>query len=169
MPEKKKKSMVTRRRGPHKNTDSSTGEAKAFQAVEEGLIKLSVNGETHELYIEPQWTLAEVLRDKLKLTGTKVACNEGTCGACTVLADGKPILSCITLAIECEGKHVETIEGLVEDEQLYPIVEAFIEHHGIQCGFCTPGQIMSTKALLARNPSPTPEDVKEALSGNMCI
>lgn len=138
-------------------------------ATEEGLIRLTVNGETHELNIEPEWTLADVLREKLKLTGTKVACNEGTCGACTVLIDGRPILSCMTLAIECEGKQVETIEELAEGEQLHPIMEAFIEHHGVQCGFCTPGQIMSTKALLERNQNPTEEEVKEALSGNLCI
>lgn len=199
MPEEKKESGEISRREFLKDTDSVIGEVKVtiyvcpycsaefdmldaikahieaehamegLLATEEGLIRLTVNGETHELKLEPQWTLADVLREKLKLTGTKVACNEGTCGACTVLIDGKPTLSCMTLAIECEGKQIETIEGLAEEGQLHPIVEAFIEHHGVQCGFCTPGQIMSTKALLERNQNPTEEDVREALSGNLCI
>jgi len=167
--EEKKKSGETRRRRLHKNTGSTNVEVKVLPAAEERLIKLSVNGQTHKLNVEPQWTLAEVLREKLTLTGTKVACNEGTCGACTALMDGMPILSCMTLAIECDGKRVETIEGLAENKRSHPIIEAFIEHHGIQCGFCSPGQIMSAKALLERNPSPTEDDVKEALSGNLCI
>lgn len=169
MLEEKKKFGETRRRRLHKNTGSTNVEVKVLPAAEERLVKLSVNGQTHKLNVEPQWTLAEVLREKLTLTGTKVACNEGTCGACTVLMDGKPILSCMTLAIECDGKRVETIEGLAENKRSHPIIEAFIEHHGIQCGFCSPGQIMSAKALLERNPSPTEDDVKEALSGNLCI
>ena len=131
--------------------------------------RLTVNGTPYEMHLEPQWTLAEVLRDKLGLTGTKVACDEGSCGACTVLVDGRPTLSCMTLAAECDGKNVLTIEGLEADGELHPLQQAFIEHHGLQCGFCAPGMIMSAKALLDENPAPTAEDVKEALSGNLCI
>ena len=135
----------------------------------EGKTRLTVNGKSYELRIEPQWTLAEVLRNDLGLIGTKVACDEGVCGACTVLVDGRPTLSCTTLAIECDGKSILTIEGLEKDGELHPLQQAFVEHHGLQCGFCTPGMIMSAKALLDENPSPTEENVKEALSGNLCI
>jgi aerobic-type carbon monoxide dehydrogenase small subunit (CoxS/CutS family) len=135
----------------------------------EGKIKLAVNGNLYELSIEPQRTLAEVLREELGLTGVKVACDEGACGACTVLVDGRPTLSCMALAIECEGKSILTIEGMEKDGELHPLQQAFIEHHGLQCGFCTPGMIMSAKALLDENPDPAAQDVKEALSGNMCI
>jgi len=135
----------------------------------EGKTRLTVNGKSHELRIEPEHTLAEVLRNELGLTGTKVACDEGACGACTVLVDGRPTLSCMTLAIECDGKSILTIEGLEKDDELHPLQQAFVEHHGLQCGFCTPGMIMSAKALLDENPNPTEEDVKEALSGNLCI
>ena len=136
--------------------------------VVEEVTKLTVNEHIHELKIEPQWTLAYVLRDKLGLTGTKVACDMGPCGCCTVLIDGKPILSCITLAIECEGKSILTIEGLQNEGQLDPIQESFIEYDAMQCGFCTPGMIMSAKALLDENPEPTVDEIKEGLSGVLC-
>ncbi|MEM4382394.1 MAG: (2Fe-2S)-binding protein [Candidatus Caldarchaeum sp.] len=131
-------------------------------------IQLIVNGETHEVLVEPRRTLLDALRKDLGLTGAKKACDEGTCGACTVLVDGKPIYACMALAIECDGKSIETIEGLARNGQLHPIQQAFIEEDALQCGFCTPGQIMSVKALLDENPKPTLEDVKRAVSGNLC-
>jgi aerobic-type carbon monoxide dehydrogenase small subunit (CoxS/CutS family) len=131
-------------------------------------ITLIVNGQAHELLVEPRRTLLDALRKDLGLTGAKKACDEGTCGACTVLLNGKPIYACMALAIECEGRAIETIEGLARDGKLHPIQQAFIEEDALQCGFCTPGQIMAVKALLDANPSPTLEDVKRALSGNLC-
>ncbi len=131
-------------------------------------ITLIVNGETREVLVEPRRTLLDALRKDLGLTGAKKACDEGTCGACTVLLDGKPIYACMALALECEGRAIETIEGLARNGKLHPIQQAFIEEDALQCGFCTPGQIMSVKALLNENPKPTLEDVKRALSGNLC-
>lgn len=140
-------------------------------------IKLKVNGETFELDIGsrpyeviPSETLAETLRERLGLTGTKVACNHGACGSCTVLVDGKAILSCTTLTVECDGKSISTIEGLEEPKsgKLHPLQQAFIDNTAFQCGFCTPGIIMSAKGLLDENPSPTEQDVKQALAGNYC-
>lgn len=132
------------------------------------VVKFTLNGEVRELQVEPQWTLSYVLRDKLGLTGTKLVCDEGSCGACTVLIDGEPILSCMTLASTIEGKNILTIEGLADGNKLHPIQEAFLEEHGLQCGYCTPGFIMTTKALLDKNPHPTVPEIKEALSGNIC-
>lgn len=131
-------------------------------------IRLIVNGETREVLVEPRRTLLDALRKDIGLTGTKKACDEGTCGACTVLLDGKPIYACMALALECDGRSIETIEGLARDGQLHPIQQAFIEEDALQCGFCTPGQIMSVKALLDENPTPTLEEVKRTLSGNLC-
>lgn len=131
-------------------------------------ITLNVNGRDYNLSIEPEMTLLDVLREKLDLTGTKVSCREGECGACTVLMDGKACLSCLTLAMQAQGKKIVTIEGLAEDGQLHPVQKAFIDHGAIQCGYCTPGMILSSKALLDENPNPTREDVKTALSGNLC-
>lgn len=131
-------------------------------------IRLSVNGLGYDLVVEPRRTLLDALRDDLGLTGTKKVCDSGTCGACTVILNGKTVYSCLTLAIECEGKDILTIEGLSENGRLHPIQEAFIEHDGFQCGFCTPGQILSVKVLLDRTPNPTPEQVKRAVSGNLC-
>ncbi len=133
-------------------------------------IKLMVNGHEHTLDAGANETLVEVLREKLGLTGTKIGCNRGQCGACTVLIDDKAILSCLTLAIECEGKEVLTIEGLENPKtgELDPIQTAFTENFGIQCGFCTPGMVMSTKALLNKNPNPSEEEIKEGIQGNLC-
>lgn len=140
-------------------------------------INLTVNGEAYELdvgygvgQVAPSNTLAETLRDRLEFTGTKVGCDHGACGACTVIMDGKPVLSCIILTVECDGKRVTTIEGLEDPKtgQLDPLQQAFIDNTAFQCGFCTPGIIMTAKALLDRNPSPTEEDIKEALAGNYC-
>ena len=132
------------------------------------LIELKVNGEIYEVAIDPHRTLLEVLRENLGLTGTKEACGMGDCGACTVLMDGKPVLSCLTLAMDVQGKDILTIEGLAREGELHPIQKAFVEHGAIQCGFCTPGMIMSAKALLDKNPRPTQEEIKKAISGNLC-
>jgi carbon-monoxide dehydrogenase small subunit len=133
-------------------------------------VKLVINGKEHALEVGTNETLVEVLRERLRLTGTKIGCNRGECGACTVLIDGEAILSCLTLAIECEGREISTIEGLEDPKtgELDPIQEAFVENFGIQCGFCTPGMVMSAKALLNRNPNPSEEEVKEGIQGNLC-
>lgn len=129
---------------------------------------LHVNGEEYDLEIEPHRTLVEVLRETLGFTGTKKSCNEGECGACTVIMDGKPVASCLVLALDAEGKEILTIEGLAHGEDLHPLQVAFVRQGGIQCGFCTPGMIMSAKALLDKNPSPTTMEVRSAISGNLC-
>ena len=133
-------------------------------------ITLTVNREEYKLTVAPNWTLADVLREKLGLTGTKLICNEGECGACTVLVNGKPTLSCLTLAIECEGKSILTIEGLADPltGELHPLQQTFVERSGMQCGACTPGMILTAKALLDANPNPTEDEVREALAGNLC-
>ena len=137
---------------------------------EEGKSQLSliVNGKRINTKVEPRTTLAELLRDKLKLTGTKVVCNQGECGSCTVLLNGKAVYSCHMLALDADGKEVTTIEGLLTGEKLNPVQEAFIDHDGIQCGFCTPGQIMSAQALLNKYPKPTKEQILNGMSGNIC-
>ena len=131
-------------------------------------IALKVNGVNYQLAIEPQRTLVEVLRDTLGLTGTKKSCSEGECGACTVLMDGKPVTSCLILALDAQGKEIVTIEGLSEGEKLHPIQEAFLKHGAIQCGFCTPGMVMSAKAFLDEHPRPTAAEVRKGISGNLC-
>lgn len=131
-------------------------------------LTLMVNGETYTVWIEDHETLLKVLREDLALTGTKEGCNEGECGACTVLVNGQPMNSCLILAREMEGASIETIEGEARNEVLSQLQQAFIEAGAIQCGFCTPGMIMSARALLERNPHPTEEEIKEALSGNLC-
>ncbi|MGA2665450.1 MAG: (2Fe-2S)-binding protein [Nitrososphaerales archaeon] len=118
--------------------------------------------------VAPWATLADTLREKLGLTGTKEGCREGDCGACTVIADGKPILSCMTLACECDGKNITTIEGLATGNTLHPIQQAFIENQGLQCGFCTPGMILEAKALLDQNPTANEAEIRTAISGNLC-
>ena len=132
------------------------------------LIQLLVNDETYEVAVEPQTTLLEVLRDHLGLTGAKEACGTGECGSCTVLAEGKPILSCLALALDYQNIHILTIEGLSEGEQLTPVQQAFLEYGAIQCGFCTPGMVLSTTALLNENPSPTQQEIRKALEGHLC-
>jgi len=139
-----------------------------------GVVNLTVNGEPVELMVglqvQPWHTLARTLRETLGLTGTKVGCNLGECGACTVVMNGKTILSCMTLTVECDGREITTIEGIGDPiaGNLHPVQEAFIEHDGLQCGFCTPGMIMQAKTLLDKIPDPTEQQVKEALSGNLC-
>jgi len=132
------------------------------------LIALKVNGESHEVAVEPRMTLLEVLHDMLGLTGTKNGCSLGNCGSCTVLLNGKAVVSCLVLAVEAQGKDIITIEGLAQNGELHPIQQAFVDHGALQCGFCTPGMILSSKALLDENPDPTEEEVKEAISGNLC-
>lgn len=133
------------------------------------LIELKVNGVVEELFVEPWWSLAYVLREQLGLTGLKIGCDDGMCGACTVLVDGKATKSCLFLAIKARGKDIVTIEGLKgKNGELHPLQEAFIEHFAVQCGYCTPGMILAAKALLDENPEATEEKVKEGLSGNLC-
>ena len=136
--------------------------------IEKKRVALRINREDYELFIYPHRTLGEVLRDELHLTGTKQSCNEGACGTCTVLLDGAPVRSCLLLAVDVEGKEITTIEGLAENGKLHPIQEAFVEHYAIQCGFCTPGMILTAKALLDKNPHPTEEEIRSAISGNIC-
>ena len=131
-------------------------------------ITLNINGTVNDIEIEPQRTLLEVLRENLGLTGTKKGCGQGECGACTVLLNGKPVPSCILLAMEAQGKEILTIEGLATNGNLQPVQRAFMKHGGFQCGFCTPGMILSAKALLDENPNPTEDEVKKALAGNLC-
>jgi len=129
---------------------------------------LRVNGEGVQVSFASYKTLLEVLREDLNLTGTKHGCELGECGACAVLVDGEPLLSCLTLAVECDGRAIETIEGLANGTELHPLQEAFADLGGLQCGYCTPGLLMSAKALLDREPEPDRERIKEALSGNLC-
>jgi carbon-monoxide dehydrogenase small subunit len=129
---------------------------------------MEVNGEAVEASFAPYKTLLEVLREELNLTGTKHGCELGECGACTVLVDGEPVLSCLTLALECQGRAVQTIEGVARGPELHPLQAAFADHGGSQCGYCTPGVVMTAKALLDRNPSPTQQEIKEATAGNLC-
>lgn len=131
-------------------------------------ITLNVNNETYELWVYPNRTLLEALRDDLHLTGTKESCGEGVCGSCTVLVHGKAVRSCLTLAVAVQGKEITTIEGLRTGEKLHPVQEAFVTHHAIQCGFCSPGMIMTAYALLKENPEPTEAEIRRAISGNIC-
>jgi len=131
-------------------------------------LTLNINGREHKAELEPRVTLLNALRNHLDLTGSKLVCDRGTCGGCTVLLDGMPITSCMMLAIDAVGKEIQTIEGLAQGDALHPVQRAFIEHDALQCGFCTSGMIMSAKALLDRNPNPTLDEVKAAVSGNLC-
>lgn len=131
-------------------------------------VTIKANGKLHSLSLDPNRTLVEVLREDIGLTGTKQACDTGGCGTCTVIINGRPVYACLVLAIDCEGKDIMTIEGLASDGELHPIQKAFIKYGAIQCGFCTPGMVMSAKALLDENPNPTREEVKRALAGNLC-
>ena len=132
------------------------------------VLEIKVNGRDHQVLVEPTTTLLEVLRDKLMITSPKVGCNTGDCGTCSVILDGKLVRSCITNALTTQGKEVTTVEGITEPGELHPLQTAFHECYGAQCGFCTPGMIMASKALLDENPTPTRDEVKEAISGNLC-
>ena len=131
-------------------------------------LTIRVNGKLHSLTVEPNRALLEVLREDLGLTGAKEACDTGGCGACTVLVDGKPAYSCLVLALDCQQKDILTIEGLATDNKLHPLQEAFVRHGAVQCGFCTPGMILTAKALLDENAEPTEQEVREAIAGNIC-
>jgi aerobic-type carbon monoxide dehydrogenase small subunit (CoxS/CutS family) len=132
----------------------------------EGTIYVTVNGQHHKFQVEPDWTLYYLIHDVLGLTGTKLMCDRGACGSCTVILNGRPILSCMTLAIECNGKTVETVEGIAAAG--HPLIEEYVKHHCMQCGFCTPGFVVTAKALLDRKPNPTEQEIREALGGNLC-
>lgn len=132
------------------------------------IANFTVNGKSYEVIVESHMLLIDVLRDKLALTGTKYACGTGDCGACLVLIDGKPALSCLTLAVTARGKDITTIEGMAQGSDLHPIQQAFLDKGAVQCGYCTPGMVLSTKALLDENPNPSRDEVKEALAGNLC-
>jgi carbon-monoxide dehydrogenase small subunit len=131
-------------------------------------ITVTVNGAQERLDVPSNMTLLQMLREKLALTGTKNGCEAGECGACTVLVDGEPVNSCMMLAVEADGHEILTVEGLAPEGQLSPLQHAFVEHNAVQCGFCTPGMLMSAHALLKRNPHPTEQEIKEALVGNLC-
>ncbi|MDN3028940.1 2Fe-2S iron-sulfur cluster-binding protein [Streptomyces sp. S.PB5] len=145
--------------------------ADASPAAEgDGLVavRVTVNGDRHAVRVDPRVTLLDTLREKLELTGTKKGCDRGQCGACTVHVDGRRVLSCLTLAATTNGHEVTTIEGLAEGEQLHPMQQAFIDHDGFQCGFCTPGQIMSAVAMVDEGPASTDDEIRERMSGNIC-
>jgi len=132
------------------------------------LININVNGTSYELAVKPNATLVDVLREQLRLTGTKKGCGLGDCGACTVLLNGKAVNSCLVLAVEADGQNILTIEGLAKGEELHPIQQAFVEKGSIQCGYCTPGMILSAKSLLEENPKPSESEIRMAISGNLC-
>jgi xanthine dehydrogenase YagT iron-sulfur-binding subunit len=146
------------------------GTAKADVIEPEAIVRvdLLINGLRRSLVVEPRWSLLYVLREKLGLTGTKVGCERGECGACTVLIDGVPRYACLTLAVEAQESEIVTLEGLMHGEKLGAVQQAFVEHDGFQCGYCTPGQIMSAEGLLRSNPAPNPDEIRRAMSGNLC-
>ncbi|MFA5401760.1 MAG: (2Fe-2S)-binding protein [Dehalococcoidia bacterium] len=132
----------------------------------EGRIKLTINRAEHTFLVEPNWTLYYLIHDILGLTGSKQFCDRGACSSCTMIVDGKPVLSCMMLAIECDGKTVETVEGIAADG--HPLIEAYVNNHAMQCGYCTPGFVVASKALLDRNQDPSEEEIVDALAGNLC-
>ena len=131
-------------------------------------IKLSINGDAHDVLVDPRHTLLQVLREQLTLTGTKCGCNNGVCGSCTVLIDELPVPACLTLAVAATDREITTIEGLEANGEMHPVQQAFVKHHGLQCGFCTPGMVIAAKALLDKNPNPTLDEIRNELSGNLC-
>jgi len=140
------------------------------EATTRRMIHMRINGQDREIEVHPNELLVDVLRERLRLTGTKIGCEAGDCGACTVLIDGTPTLSCLTLAIECEGKEIMTIEGVGDavKGELHPLQKAFVKHYGVQCGFCTPSMILTAKAFLDKNPNPKEEEIREAINGVIC-
>ena len=153
---------------PAADTGSTAGAAGSKAGVPRSTVTIKINGTDRRMEVEDRWTLVEVLRDHAMLVGTKIGCDRGECGACTVLLDGKPVYSCSQLAVWMDGRSVTTVEGLTKNGQLDPLQDAFIEHDGPQCGFCTSGQLMSAKALLSHNSKPTRDEVRAALTGNIC-
>ena len=131
-------------------------------------LRFRVNGQEQQVLVRTNWTLAQVLREKLGLLGTKIGCGEGECGACTVLMNGRSVTSCLVMAVQAEGAEIVTIEGLANGDTLHPVQEAFVEAGAIQCGYCTPGMVLSTVALLEKHPKPTEEEIREGLTGNLC-
>jgi xanthine dehydrogenase YagT iron-sulfur-binding subunit len=142
--------------------------SEVLEPVEMTKIRLLINSRRHRLLVEPRWSLLFVLREKLGLTGTKVGCERGECGACTVLINGQTRYACMTLAVEAEGKEITTIEGLMKGEDLGSVQQAFLEHDAFQCGYCTPGQIMAVEGLLLSSPNPSTEEIRRGVSGNLC-
>lgn len=132
----------------------------------DGRIRLAINGHRHLLQVEPNWTLYHLLHDRLGFTGAKQFCDRGACGSCTVILNGRPVLSCLTLAVECDGAEIETVEGIADAG--HPLIESYVKHHAMQCGYCTPGFVITAKSLLDRNPDPSAEEIKQALAGNLC-
>jgi xanthine dehydrogenase YagT iron-sulfur-binding subunit len=147
---------------------SPAAEAEMTERGELAKVTLEINGRKYRLLVEPRWSLLYVLREGLGLTGTKVGCERGECGACTVLIDDVPRYACMTLAVEAEGRKITTVEGLMRGEELGPVQQAFKEHDAFQCGYCTPGQILSVEGLLRRNPKPSADEVRQGISGNLC-
>lgn len=135
---------------------------------QERTIRLTVNGTDHVISVEPRKTLADAIREDCGLTGTHLGCEHGVCGACTILVDGLPVRSCLMFAVQCEGTRIETVEGLSDGSILHPLQQAFWDHHGLQCGFCTPGFLMLAVGALRENPDPTDEELREVLSSNLC-
>ena len=132
----------------------------------EGMIRLTVNGQDYQIQVQPEWTLNYLIHDKMGFTSPKMFCDRGACGSCTVIMNGRPILSCMSLAIECDGKRIETAEGIADSG--HPLIESYVKHHCMQCGYCTPGFVTTAKALLDKNPNPSEEQIVEALGGNLC-
>jgi xanthine dehydrogenase YagT iron-sulfur-binding subunit len=143
-------------------------DAEMIERGEMTKLVLHINGRKYRLLVEPRWSLLYVLREQLGLTGTKVGCERGECGTCTVLIDDVPQYACMTLAVEVEGKKITTLEGLMKGEELGPVQLAFVEQDAFQCGYCTPGQIMAVEGLLRKNPNPTTEEIRHGMSGNLC-
>ena len=156
---------------PHDSQDGLKGHVfKAHKGrglpTAEGRIKLIINRAEYIFQVEPNWTLYYLIHDKIGLTGAKQFCDRGACGSCTMIVDGRPVLSCMMLAIECDGKTVETVEGIAAEG--HPLIEAYVNNHAMQCGYCTPGFVVASKALLDRNQDPTEEEIVDALAGNLC-
>jgi xanthine dehydrogenase YagT iron-sulfur-binding subunit len=149
-------------------TGGSLAKAEVIKPETIVRVNLFINGLRRSLVVEPRWSLLYVLREKLGLTGTKVGCERGECGACTVLIDQVPRYACMTLAVEAQGSEIITLEGLMHGEKLGAVQQAFVEHDAFQCGYCTPGQIMSVEGLLRSNPAPNPDEIRRAMSGNLC-
>jgi carbon-monoxide dehydrogenase small subunit len=138
------------------------------EVVERATISLTVNGQSHTVDVEPRLLLVHLLRENLNLTGTHIGCDTSNCGACTVLLDGVPVKSCTLLGLQADGSNIETVEGLEQNGQLHPLQEGFWQEHGLQCGFCTPGMLMTSKALLASTPNPSEAEIRRGISGNLC-